>query len=60
MDFYEIVNSRRTVRKFESTPVDDATIKRIVSAGMKAPFNDHMRIWHFIVIRDKSIILKLI
>ena len=46
--------------EFESTPIDDGTIKRIISAGMKAPTNDHMRDWNFIVITDKNIILKLI
>ena len=60
MDFYETINSRHIVREFESTPVDDGTIKRIISAGMKAPTNDHMRDWNFIVIRDKNIILELI
>lgn len=60
MDFYETVNSRHTVREFESTPIDDETIRRIISAGIKAPSNDHMRDWNFIVITDKNIILKLI
>lgn len=52
MDFYGTVNSRHTVMEFESTPIDDGTIKRIISAGMKAPTNDHMRDWNFIVIRE--------
>lgn len=60
MDFYETVNSRHTVREFENTPIDDDTIRKIISAGMKAPTNDHMRDWHFIIIRDKNIIFKLI
>lgn len=34
-------------------------VQRIISAGMKAPTNDHMRDWHFIIIRDKSVIDKL-
>ena len=60
MDFYEVINTRRTVRDFESAPIDDETINRIIAAGMKAPTNDHMRDWHFIVIKDKKIVLKLI
>jgi len=60
MDFYEVVNLRRTIRDFENVSIDDETIGRIISAGMKAPSNDHMRDWNFIVIKDKSVVLKLI
>lgn len=60
MDFYEVINKRRTIRDFEYAPIDDDTISRIIGAGMKAPTNDHMRDWHFIVIKDKKIVLKLI
>ena len=60
MDFYEVINKRRTIRDFEDAPIDDETIRRIIGAGMKAPTNDHMRDWHFIVIKDKEIVRKLI
>lgn len=60
MDFYEVINKRRTIRDFEYVPIDDDTISRIIGAGMKAPTNDHMRDWHFIVIKDKKVVLKLI
>lgn len=60
MDFYDVVNKRRTIRDFENVPIDDETISRIIDAGMKAPTNDHMRDWHFIVIKDKRVVYKLI
>lgn len=59
-DFYDVVDSRRTIRDFTNEPIDDEVIERIISAGMKAPTNDHMRDWHFIVIKDKNIVRKLI
>lgn len=59
-DFYEVVNARRTIRDFQNKSIDDVVIERIISAGMKAPTNDHMRDWHFIVIKDKNIALKLV
>ncbi len=59
-DFYDVVNLRRTIRDFENEPLDAEIIERIISAGMKAPTNDHMRDWHFIVIKDKNTVLKLI
>jgi nitroreductase len=59
-DFYDVVNSRRTIRDFENAFVEDEVIERIISAGMKAPTNDHMRDWHFIVIKNKDTVAKLI
>lgn len=59
-DFYDVINSRRTIRDFKNESIDDAVIERIISAGMKAPTNDHMRDWHFIFIKDKNVIVKLI
>lgn len=60
MDFYDVINKRRTIREFENVPIDDETISRIIGAGMKAPTNDHMRDWHFIVMKDKRVVYKLI
>ncbi len=60
MEFYEVVNSRRTIRDFTSEPIPEEVIERIIGAGMKAPSNDHMRDWHFVVITDKGVTAKCI
>lgn len=60
MEFYDAINARRTIRDFQNVPIDDDVIERIIGAGLKAPTNDHMRDWHFVVIKDKSVVLKLI
>ncbi len=52
MDIYEAIATRRTVRDFEDGPVPFETLRRILDAGLKAPSNDHMRKWHFIVVDD--------
>ncbi len=59
MEFYDVINSRRTIRDFENASIDNEVIQRIIAAGMKAPTNDHMRDWHFIVIKDKDVISRL-
>lgn len=60
MDFYEAVNNRRTVRDFKEEPVDMKVVKRILSAGLKAPTNDHLRNWEFIVVNDKTVMEKML
>ncbi|MDE7267818.1 MAG: nitroreductase family protein [Lachnospiraceae bacterium] len=60
MEFYEVIEKRRTVRDFENETISADVIERIIEAGMKAPTNDHMRDWHYIIIQDKNIIMKLL
>lgn len=60
MDFYDVINSRRTIRDFADRPIDSNVIKRVISAGMKAPSNDHMRDWEFIVATEKTVIASII
>ena len=60
MEFYEAVNNRKTVREFEDEPIPTQIIERIIAAAFKAPTNDHMRDWHFIIVRDKNVTAKLL
>ena len=54
MDFYEAIEKRRTVRDFEDKPIPMDIIKRILSAGLKAPTNNHLREWEFVIVNDKK------
>ena len=60
MDFYDVINKRRTVREFECDDIPMEVIERIVDAAMKAPSNDHLRDWEYIVIKDKKIMAKVL
>ena len=50
MEFYEVLNSRRTVREWSDEAVGEDVLERILDAGLKAPSNNHMRQWEFIVL----------
>jgi len=54
MDFYEAVEKRRTVRKFQSKPVEEEKLMRVLAAGLKAPTHNHLREWEFILIKDSE------
>lgn len=60
MDFYEVIEKRRTIRDFENETIPEEVVERIISAGLKAPTNDHMRDWHYIVIQDKDTVANLL
>lgn len=54
MDFYEVVQKRRSVREFQPKLVEEEKLLRVCEAGLKAPSHDHMRQWEFIFVRDAT------
>lgn len=60
MEFYETIEKRRTIRDFKNETISSDVIERIIDAGLKAPTNDHMRDWHYIVIQEKNTVIKLL
>jgi len=52
VDVYEAMSARKTIRDFAPRIIDLSIIKKIISAGMMAPTNNHMREWHFVVLQD--------
>ena len=51
MEFYDVIDNRRTVREFLDKEVDFEAVKRILEAGNKAPTWNHNRNWSYIVLR---------
>ena len=60
MEFYEVINNRKTIREFEDETIPADIIEKIIAAAFKAPTNDHMRDWHYIIVRDRRIVAKLL
>lgn len=59
MEFYEAVNFRRSVREFQTRPVEKEKLLRILEAGLKAPSNNHLRQWEFILVKDPDQRIKV-
>jgi nitroreductase len=54
MNIYDAIAARRTIRDFQDKPVQYEVVRRILSAGLSAPSNDHMRRWEFIIVDDNE------
>lgn len=54
MDTIRAILSRRSIRKFQNTPVSDDQINTILEAAMQAPSAGDGRPWHFVVFRDRQ------
>ena len=60
MDFYQVLENRRTIRDFSDKKVTDEVLEKVLSAAFKAPTNDHLRQFEFIVVRGQENIARLI
>ena len=59
MEFYEAINTRRSIRQFENRDIPKEVLERILDAGLKAPSSNHQRRWELVTLTDKTIIHDL-
>ena len=55
MELLEAIRTRRSIRRYKSTPVDDKTIELVLEAARWAPSWKNTQCWRFIVVRDNNI-----
>jgi len=60
MDAYTAIASRKSIRDFKEQLIDRKTIKKIINAGLRAPSNNHLREWEFIVVQNRATRLNVI
>lgn len=54
-EFYEWMDTRRSVREFSDKPVDSKVIENILLTASSAPSGAHKQPWTFCVVKDKDI-----
>jgi nitroreductase len=60
MDVYTAIASRKSIRDFTEQIVNKKAIGKIINAGLKAPSNNHLREWEFVIIQDRAARLEVI
>ncbi len=55
MEVLEAIKSRRSIRRYQTTPVDDKTLEIVLEAARWAPSWKNTQCWRFVVVRDSSI-----
>src|SRR5215472_7774013 len=50
-----IIAERRSTPKFDSTPIPEADLKKIVIAGLESPSGYNLQPWRFVVVRDPEL-----
>jgi nitroreductase len=59
LELLEVLKTRRSIRKYKSTPIPDEVMKKIISATRLAPSANNAQPWKFIVVRDEDLKIKL-
>jgi nitroreductase len=55
----KLVKGRRSVRKWKKGDVSDELIKKAIELGTWAPNGGNFQGWHFIIVKNKEIIVKM-
>ncbi|HEX9058905.1 MAG TPA: nitroreductase family protein, partial [Clostridia bacterium] len=56
---YELLKSRRSIRKFEDREIEKEKADFIIKSALLSPSSRGIRPWEFIVVNDKETIKKL-
>ena len=59
MKFEEVLEKRRSIRKYKDVPVPKGDILKILETARIAPSAGHRQPWHFVVVENKETIKKL-
>lgn len=54
MTIAQMINTRRSIRKYKSDQISDQDLKEIVEAGLMAPSAVNLQPWYFVVIKDPA------
>ena len=52
MDVFEVINKRKSVRAYKSTPVSDDVLLKLLEAARQAPSWSNSQCWRFVIVRD--------
>ncbi len=59
MEVLEAIKSRRSIRRYKDTAVDNKTIEQVLEAARWAPSWANTQCWRFVVVRDDSVKAEL-
>ncbi len=56
---YDLLKSRRSIRKFTDAPVEKEKLDIILKSALLSPSSRAIRPWEFIAVTDREVLLKL-
>jgi nitroreductase len=59
MEFYEVIKTRRSIRRYKKEPVPSESLNRILNSARLAPSGSNRQKWKYYVVNNQFIIEKL-
>jgi nitroreductase len=59
MDFFEVLNTRRSTRRFADMKVEDEKLTQLLEAVRQSPSWANMQCWRLVVVKDEAVRAKL-
>lgn len=59
MDFFEVIENRRSIRRYKPEPVAREDVLKVIEAGRLAPSWKNGQCWHYLVVGDQKLKDKL-
>ncbi|NOR21371.1 MAG: nitroreductase, partial [Candidatus Aminicenantes bacterium] len=59
MKVLEVIQKRRSVRKYKEDPIPEKDLMRVLEAARLAPSGKNFQPWKFIIVKDKALKEKL-
>jgi nitroreductase len=59
MKTMEAILTRRSIRKYTSSPIPKGVIRELLKAAMSAPSAANKQPWHFVVVDDRTILDRI-
>ncbi len=59
MDLFEVIERRRTIRRYRGPPVSREHIRRIVWAGTRASNAGNRQMWQFVAVSNREMIARM-
>lgn len=54
MSVFDLISSRRSIRKYKSDPIPDESLRKILQAGILAPSGNNRQTWKFYVVQGEK------
>lgn len=59
MEFFEVIENRRSIRRYKPEPVAREDVLKVIEAGRLAPSWKNGQCWHYLVVGDQKLKDKL-
>lgn len=60
MNIYEAINERRSIRRYQTTMVEEETLMKLAQVAITAPNGGNAQPWDFVFVSDPELIKKLV